>query len=121
MLEDKDEEDKGSWVGFLTGLLTMLLGLFSEMYWLGIRETFGFGMEEEAGFSFNFTKDFLILIESENGDSWILQFRPEDLMVLRMTSHAVVGSMVGFFFKSGIILLVTFSNAFNRSDLFVCL
>ena len=54
-LEDKDEEDKGSWVGFLTGLLSMLLGL-------EICETFGFGMEEEAGFSFNFTKDFLILI-----------------------------------------------------------
>ena len=46
-LEDKDEEDKGSWVGFLTGLLSMLLGLFSKMYWLEICETFGFGMEEE--------------------------------------------------------------------------
>ena len=40
--------ERGYWVGILTGLLCMLLGLFSEMNWLGIWETLGIGLEEEA-------------------------------------------------------------------------
>ena len=66
---------------------------------MGNGETFGFGFEEQTGFSFTFTKDFRILMEREKGDSWILQLRPDNLMVLRIVSHAaaVVGSMVEFY------------------------
>jgi hypothetical protein len=41
---------------------------------------------------------FFVHFERENGDSWTLQLRSEDLMVLRIVSHVIAaeGSIVGF-------------------------
>ena len=65
---------------------------------LELEKASGFGLERQIDFLLTFRKVFRILIEREKGDSWILQLRPDNLMVLRIVSHAkaAVGSNVEF-------------------------
>ena len=86
------------WGDFLFSNKLFLGNVFRGVRLLGFGNASGFGLEGQTDFSFNFTKVFRILIEREKGDSWILQLRPDNLMVLRIVSQAAaaVGSIVEF-------------------------